>query len=281
MAWVDRNGVTLASIGRPQPYGQLALSPDEKRAAVELRDAEGHYDLWLLELARGLTTRITFDAADDRDPVWSPDGSALIFDSNRTGQVKTLFRKDLAGDHPETPLFETKENLYPESWTPDGKAIVYVAETTKGFLWNLDGLATAQPILRNGYCLDEVQLSPDGGLVAYNSAESGHTEVYIQRLGGAAQNVRVSTDGGGAPKWRRDGKELFYLTPNRKLMAVQVMPGSDVAVGLPQPLFDLGDFQPDLDEYAPSRDGQRFLVKLRSEPVSNHPIQLVSNWKRE
>jgi eukaryotic-like serine/threonine-protein kinase len=279
IAWVDRNGVTVTSIGPPQPYGQVALSPDEKRAAVELRDADGRYDIWLLELARGLTTRVTFDAADDRDPVWSPDGSALIFDSNRTGLVKTLFRKDLASDHPERPLFETKENLYPESWTPDGKAIVYVAETTAASIWRLDGSAAARQVLRNGYRLDEVQISPDGNLLAYNSAESGHSEVYIQRLGRAGEKVRVSTEGGGAPKWRRDGKELFYVAPNRSLMAVQIMPGVDLAVGLPQPLFDLGDFQPDLDEYAPSRDGQRFLVKIRSEPVSSHPIQLVLNWR--
>jgi eukaryotic-like serine/threonine-protein kinase len=281
VAWVGRDGGTLASVGRPQAYGQLALSPDAKRAAVELRDADGHYDIWLLELARGLSTRVTADAADDRDPVWSPDGSALIFNSNRTGVTK-LFRKDLAGDRPETPLFETKESLYPESWTPDGKAIVYVGEAAKsrvGFVWSLDRSAAPQPILRTGYSIDELQVSPDGRLLAYISAESGRYEVYLQPFRRPGEKVRVSTDGGGEPKWRGDGKEQFYVAPNRKLMAVQIVSGSELAVGLPQPLFELGNLDPVLDEYAPSHDGQRFLVKRSAAPVANVPIQLVLNWR--
>jgi Tol biopolymer transport system component len=283
VAWVGRNGSMLASVGRPQAYGQLALSPDGKRAAVELRDADGHYDIWLVELARGTSTRVTVDAADDRDPVWSTDGSALIFNSNRTG-VRELFRKDLAGGHPETALFATKESLYPESWTPDGKAIVYVAEAAQsrvGFVWRLDASAAPQPILRTGYSIDELQVSPDGHLLAYISAESGQYEVYLQLFGRPGEKVRVSTDGGGQPKWRGDGKELFYVAPNRKLMAVQIEPGRTLAVGQPQPLFELGNLDPVLDEYAPSHDGQRFLVKRSAEPVTNVPIQLILNWSNE
>ena len=91
--------------------------------------------------------------------------------------------------------------------------------------------------------------------------------------------MRVSTDGGGAPKWRADGKELFYVAPNRKLMAVRILPGRDISVSLPEPLFDLSDFQPTLDEYAPSFDGQRFLVKLPVEPLATQtPLQLIFNW---
>jgi Tol biopolymer transport system component len=122
-------------------------------------------------------------------------------------------------------------------------------------------------------------VSPDSRLVAYTSADSGAYEVYLQPLGRSGEKVRVSTAGGGAPKWRPDSKELFYAAPNRKLMSVRILPGREVSVSLPQPLFDLNDFQPDLDDYAPSRDGQRFLVKLAIEPLATQtPLQLILNW---
>jgi Tol biopolymer transport system component len=193
-----------------------------------------------------------------------------------------MFRKSLvANEEPETPLLATGKDVIPESVTPDGKAIVYVKlqGTPTGFMWRLDGSATPQPILQAGYGVDELQVSPDSRLLAYASAESGGYEVYLQPFGRAGEKVRVSTNGGGAPKWRADGKELFYVAPNRKLMSVQILPGREVSISLPKPLFDLRDFQPDQDEYAPSRDGQRFLVKVPVEPLATQtPLQLILNW---
>ena len=214
LTWVDRTGRTLSTVGRPQPYGQIALSPDERRVAVELPDTNGQNDLWLVELATGIPRRITFDPGDDCDPVWTPDGTALIFGSSRTGPL-ALFRKDLAGDAPESRMFETKIDLRPESWTPDGKGLLYFAEERgrtgfMGFMWSSGG---SRLILDTSYSIDELQVSPDGRLLAYMSAESGRDEVYLQRLAQPGDKVRVSAEGGGAPKWRADGKELSTSPP--------------------------------------------------------------------
>ena len=302
MAWVARNGATLSVIGRAQPYRQLTLSPDQKRAAVEMIGADGGWDIWLLELARGTTTRVTIDPANDVDPVWSPDGTALIFASDRTHGF-ALFRKSLTNNQPEASLSATTQDVLTgcrigtcgaESFTPDGKAIVYYKregtqllravageEESVGFVWRLDGSAPPQAILQTGYAIDELQVSPDGRFLAYISTESGQYEVYLQPFGRSGEKVRVSTTGGGAPKWRPDGKELFYVAPNRKLMSVRILPGRDVSISLPEPLFDLSDFQPDQDDYAPSLDGQRFLVKLPVEPLATQtPLQLILNWNR-
>jgi eukaryotic-like serine/threonine-protein kinase len=278
LAWVGRNGKTLTTIGVPQAYEQLALSPDEKRAAVELRDADRHYDIWLVDLARGTSTRVTFDPADDRDPVWSPDGSMLVFGSNRNGP-KTLFRKDLAGEGPESPLFETKGDLYPDSWTPDGKRILYHHDPGVGRSAMVGEPSANHPIVKAGIGLDELQVSPNGRLLAYTSKDSGQYEVYVQPFERPGDKVRVSTDGGGEPKWRRDGRELFYVAPDRKLMSVKIQEDNELAVGLPEPLFQVTvEYRPVLDGYAPSRDGQRFLVKLPVDPLTNVPIYVIVNW---
>ena len=211
IAWVARNGATLSVIGRAQPYRQLTLSPDQKRVAVEMIGADGRSDISLLELARGTTTRVTIDPADDADPVWSPDGTALIFASARADGWSTLFSKSLANNEPERPLFATKQDLYPESFTPDGKAIVYFKregtqllravgeEESVGFVWRLDGSAPPQAILQTGYGIDELQVSPDGRFLAYISTESGQYEVYLQPFGRSGEKVRVSTTGGARP----------------------------------------------------------------------------------
>ncbi len=282
LAWVRRDGTTIANVGRPRPYGQIALARDEKRAAVELRDADGRYDIWLLELARGIPTRLTFDPANDRDPVWSPDGSILVFESDRSGP-KRIFRRNLTNDNSETPLFTTTEaaDVVPESWTPDGTSILYFKDSppSRSALIRLaDGSGTPQAIVQSGLSVDEMQISPDGRLLAYLSAESGAYEIYLQRFGQPGEKIRVSTEGGGQPKWRGDSKELYYVAPNRKLMAVQILPGNELAVSLPKPLFMIGDLEPDYDDYAPAADGQRFLVKLPIEPVETVPIHLILHW---
>ena len=276
LAWVTRTGRTLSTVGRPRPYGQIALSPDEKRVAVELQDPDGQSDLWLVELATGIPRRITFNPGHDGDAVWTPDGNALIFSSSRAGPL-ALFRKDLASDAPESLMFETKIDLRPESWTPDGKGLLYFSEERgrKGFMWSGGG---SRLILDTKFPIDELQVSPDGRLLAYMSAESGRDEVYLQRLTQPGAKVRVSAEGGGEPKWRADGKELFYLATNRMLMVAPVLPGPDVAVGLSQPLHELSEYRSGYDDYAPSRDGQRFLVKRPAESATSLPYQIIFNW---
>jgi Tol biopolymer transport system component len=284
LAWVDRSGERLRSIGEPQLYGQLALSPGGTHAAVELPDADGRYDIWIVELSRGVPSRLTFDPADDRDPVWSPDGSRVAFTSART-QPQALFVKDVVGSGPETLLREGPADLYPESWSRDGRTLFYqssarLTEGRTGWMWTMDGEEAPTPVVKTGFRVDELQVSPDGTLLAYASAESGRYEVYLAPLVGRREKIRVSVEGGGQPKWRQDGRELFFVSQG-KLMAAAVTAGSELRVGLPTVLFDLEDGSEELDYYAPEGSGRRFLVRLPPEHAQAASVHVVLNWARD
>ncbi|HXE80231.1 MAG TPA: protein kinase [Vicinamibacterales bacterium] len=282
LAWVGRDGQTIATVGAPRAFEQLALSPDEQRAAVELPDAAGRHDIWIIDLTRGVLTRLTSDPADDRDPVWSPDGTEVVFRSTRTGPM-TLFRKSLVDGQPERRVFEGSGDFVPESWTKNGDSLLYVqldALNRIGWRRSTDA-GTADAIVTGESVIDELQVSPDGRFVAYASTESGRFEVYVRPLGRPGAKVRVSLDGGGQPKWRGDGRELFYVTDQGMLMAVPVRySGASIVVGLPVPLFELADNDAELDHYAPSSDGQRFLVRLPARPAGNAAVHVVLNWDR-
>ena len=284
LAWVTRSGDAIDIIGEPQLYGQLALAPDGKHAAVELPDADGRYDIWIVELSRGVPTRLTFDSADDRDPVWSPDGLRIAFTSARR-QPQPLFVKTVVGGGPESLLLEGGADLYPESWSPDARTIFYqssgrLTEGRTGWAWTIDGKAPPTPILKTGFRVDELQVSPDGRLLAYASAESGRYEVYLEPLAGRREKIRVSTNGGGQPKWRRDGRELFFVSEG-KLTGVDVETDSGVRVSLPKALFDLEDGSEELDYYAPDGRGERFLVRVPPARAGLDSIHVVLNWTRD
>jgi Tol biopolymer transport system component len=282
LAWVDRNGQRLGTIGEPQLYGQLALSPEGTHAAVELPDAAGRYDIWIVELTRGVPSRLTFDPADDRDPVWSPDGSRVAFTSARTSP-QALFMKQAIGSGPESLVREGPADLYPESWSRDGRLFFQssgrLSEGRTGWMWTVNGGEPA-PILKTGFRVDELQVSPDGTLLAYASAESGRYEVYLEPLTGPREKIRVSMNGGGQPKWRGDGRELYFVSAGR-LMVAEIAAGSGLRVGIPSPLFDLEDGSEELDYYAPDRTGRRFLVRVPPDHARAPSVHVVLNWARD
>ena len=286
LAWVDRTGERLATIGEPQLYGQLALAPDGTHVAVELPDAEGRYDIWIVELTRGVPSRLTFDPADDRDPVWSPDGSRVAFTSART-KPQALFVKAVVGSSPAASLLrEGPADLYPESWSRDGRTLFYqssgrLAEGRTGWMWTMDAKVAPTPILKTGFRIDELQVSPDGRLLAYASAESGRYEVYLEPLVGRREKIRVSTNGGGQPKWRGDGRELFFVSAGKLMAAAVTTTGSELRVGLPTALFDLEDGSEELDYYAPDGRGQRFLVRVPPGHAASASVHAVLNWARD
>jgi len=159
---------------------------------------------------------------------------------------------------------------------------VYVVATGTGTeIWTAPLTGNGQPelLIRNGFFNDEPQISPDERWLAYTSDESGDFEVYIAPFGRPGERVRVSPAGGGQPKWRADGREIFYLAASGKLMAVQVDTGADLQVGSPMALFDLGDFQPNHDSYAADRNGQRFLVMRPVDAATATPVHLLFNWE--
>ena len=283
LAWVDRRGQRLGAVGAPGHYGQIALSPDERNVALEIPDADGHFDLWVMDVARGVTSRVTATPGDERDPVWTADSRSLTFIARREGEGD-LLRKGLRASDPETVLVDSPHEDIPESFSRDGGTLLFlrrVLEDDSQSAWALplEEGGAAEPILTD-FRVDETHLSPDGRWFAYVSNESGRDEVYLEAFRREGDRVRVSTDGGGQPKWRGDGKELFYTTPTGVLMAVEVRtPGDRLDVSLPTELFEIQGLQgTGYDDYSASADGQRFLIKQPVEEGREPRLQIVTNW---
>jgi Tol biopolymer transport system component len=285
LAWFDRGGKQLALVGMPAVDAALRLSPDEKRLAVSRLDPQaGSADIWLIDLARNTPSRFTFDPANEGNSIWSPDGSRLVFFSNRDG-VSNLYQRLSSGAGNDEVLLKSAEPKAPHDWSPDGKFILYTALSPKNAadLWLLPlfGDQKPTPFIQTEFNESQGRFSPDGRWVAYISNESGPFQVYVQSFPSSGGKWQVSTNGGAQPQWRRDGKELFYLAPDRKLMAVETNgTGPMFVAGAPKPLFDahVNSIFPGSTYYAVTGDGQRFVVNTivgESAPV---PFTIVMNW---
>jgi len=294
LVWLDRSGKQVGTAGTPGPYIDLRLSPDQKRAAVSRLDPQtGRGDIWIFEFARGITSRFTFHSAHDSYPVWSPDGSRITWGSRRGGSTN-LYHKVSSGDGVEEVLLQSVFSKIPWDWSPDGRFVVYSTPEGAGRgrdLWvlPLSGDRKPLPIARSDFFKDEAQFSPDGRWIAFRSNESGAQQIYVQRFaagsGSAAQGSggrwQVSTNGGYQPRWRRDGRELYYLAPDRKLMAVEVKSSATFEAGAPRALFSVPIGPPasfGYSYYDVSADGQRFLVNALLEEAPATPITVVLNW---
>jgi dipeptidyl aminopeptidase/acylaminoacyl peptidase len=285
LTWLDRKGGPVGTMGAPGDYGQVALSPDGRNVALEIRSPETGWDLWVMDVARGVTSRVTTAPGDERNPVWSPDGRSLAFSALADGKTD-LRRKGLRAGDPETVLVDTDDHDLPEAWSRDGRTLLFIRQAaddyTRQSLWrlSLEGGGEPEPLESSGFFVDEPQVSPDGRWLAYNSQESGRSEVYVQPYRRDGERVRVSIDGGGQPKWRGDGGELFFTTLDDHLMSVAFGGRADRAeVDLPTALFEIDGFQgPDYDDYAPSADGQRFLVKVAVDQGQRARMHVVTSW---
>lgn len=277
LAWFDRNGKQLGVLGDLAIYNYPQLSPDEQRAAVSIVDPQnGNSDIWLYEVARGLKTRFTVDPADDRSPVWSPDGSRIVFSSNRKDHVD-LYQKSASGIGSDELLLESELDKYPTSWSPDGRFLLYstVDPKTKLDLWVLPLGEDRKPFpfLQTEFNELNGQFSPDGRWIAYTADESGRNEIYLAPFPGPGGKQQISTSGGRQPRWRGDGKEIFYLAPDNKLMAAEINgQGASLVAGAVRPLFEVPYV------YDVTADGRRFLVNTVVEQKASVPITLVVNW---
>jgi dipeptidyl aminopeptidase/acylaminoacyl peptidase len=284
LEWIDRSGETLGTLGEPGDYGQVALSPDETRLAVEIRDISGRYDLWIMNVARGVASRVTDDPGDERDPVWSPDGQELVF-ANFSGGGD-LMRKQLSAGGSASTLLGDSGPYISEFWTRDGNTLLFVTAGEERFLsaLSLDGDESVERLTEDRPDFDEPQVSPDGRWLASVSTESGQWEVYVEPFRRRGERVRVSTSGGGQPKWRGDGKELFYLTLGGALAAVDVGEGvQGPEVGAPTTLISADVLRAvvagqNTDDYAVSADGQRFLVKRAADEAGRQRIHVLLGW---
>ena len=279
LIWFDRSGRNLAGFG---PADALVLnpeiSPDNQRVAMT-RGRLAMADIWIGEGLR--STRFTTDPADDRIEIWSPDGKQVVFASDRTGTMD-LYRKTADGLGEEEVLLQSNEFKIPNSWSPDGRFILYDSRQNNGDLMVLPvtGERKPFPFLSTPFKEEMGEFSPDGKWVAYDSDESGRFEVYVRPFPGPGAAWQVSTSGGNSPRWRADGKELYFMAPDSNLMAAPITThGSAFAAGKPEALFRTHSiFVPSKQQYDVSRDG-RFLFVTQLEDISAEPIHILLNWK--
>jgi Tol biopolymer transport system component len=298
LVWRNRTRILSALANTPAQYTSLALSPDGSRVAVSVFDprpsrrfgfgaAAVRSDIWMFDRATGSGTPFTLDPAADWGAVWSPDGRTIVFSSNRT-DVLELYEMDATGASRDVTLL-TSEGINPvaQSWSPDGRFIVYVAfnPETRMDLWLLpmSGDRRPVPLLRTPHGETQAQVSPDGRWFAYTSDDSGRNEVYVDSFPTPGSRTRISTNGGGDPRWRPDGKELLYIAADRQLMSVPVNDRRMFASGAAVPLFDTGMppywyFARNL--YDVDRDGNQLMMA----PVEDDramPFTIVFDWKNE
>jgi hypothetical protein len=280
LIWFNRSGQNLG------PFGDVAdstvyspeISPEGKRVAT-MRGPIGSSDIWLQDASRN--SRFTFDAADDRYPIWSPDGARVAFASNRSGAYD-VYERAADGSGGERLLLQSAEFKRPNSWSPDGKFILYWAAQNNGDLRVLPLTGDRKPFPFVSTPFDEQQgvFSPDGRWVAYQSDESGRYEIYVRPFPGPGGQAQASAGGGHSPRWRADGKELYYLAPDLRLMAAKVSAqGTGFTAATPESLFPTHINQAtNRPQYDVARDG-RFLILTDLPDTSAEPIHLLLNWR--
>jgi Tol biopolymer transport system component len=282
LVWCDRTGREVSRVGEPADYIDPALSPDERRLAIEVNEG-GRTDIWVLDMTRDIRSRFTFDPADDWDPIWSPDGGRVVFGSDRSSEGD-LFTKSSSGAGNVDSLLHSDDPKAACDWSRDGRFIAYAQfNSANGWdIWVADASGRSDPVAFLTSQSHEVQavFSPDGRWLAYTSNESGRWEVYVRSYPGGGGKWQVSNRGGYEPKWRGDGGELFYISPDRRMMSVDVSAGDTFEATIPKPLFDAPvDTDPNTrNRYVVTRDGQRFLFVSPLVSGALSPTTVVVNW---
>jgi len=290
--WMDRRGQPINSMTVEAGSSCPWLSPDEKRFIADRIDSQtGASHLWLCDLSGTKPERFTFDQASDLSPIWAPDGSRIVWASNRDGATN-LYQKAASGAGEETLLWKSDYIKAPTDWSRDGRFIIYrqTDPKTKADIWALPvtGNGEKEPIslIRTEASETAGTLSPDGRWLAYTSNETGQYEIYVQRFPDGGGKRLVSNGGGTGPRWRRDGRELFYYARNGvggKLMAARVRSGESFETGAVVSLFEfIGGTQiVGSAPYAVTGDGQRFLINEFVETKPNAPLTVMVNWSAD
>jgi eukaryotic-like serine/threonine-protein kinase len=293
-AWLDREGheiesITKASSWRSAMGDDPELSPDETRLAITRTDPQTRApQLWIADLTRGTTTPLTSYVS--YGGIWSPDGKRLAFTSNRNG-APDLYVRESSGASGDELLVKSSLRKTPTDWSRDGQFIVYTNQDTrtKADIWVLPLEGDRHPVsyLATEFNEGAGRLSPDGRWMAYVSDESGEDEVYVRSFPMPAGRIRVSTHGGSRPQWGHDGKKLFYVAPDQKLMVTE-LGASPTEPGVPRPLLQLhiagwtskNDYAYTGNNYAVSKDEQRIFVNVTREDRPS-PITVVLHWQEE
>ena len=287
LAWFDRQGSEMERIGKPQNIRGLDLSPNEKRVALSIRQDDS-WDIWIHELERGTMSRLTSDPSWDAGPAWSPDGGRISFATGREGTSAT-YTKPTGGAGDAEPLLPPDLRVPFTSlcdWPRNGLPLLCGVQgaNTSGDIWAfpLDG-EPPSPFLATEFREGGARFSPDTRWVAYGSDQSGRLEVYMRPFPEGDREWKVSTEGGTQPRWRGDGKELYYIDPDGTLMAVSIEAGDAIKAGVPEALFltrirkqASGVHMP---VYDVTSDGKRFLIGNRVGEATGTSITVISNWQ--
>src|SRR5208283_3978788 len=297
LVWYDRSGNIVGGVGEPAQYGAAFISPDGKKIAYDVYDPQSrNRDIWLYDLTRLIKTRFTFDPAVDEIPIWSPDGSRIIFHSDRRGHYD-LYQKTTSGAGGEEILLESPEPKFPLDWSSDGKYLLYDATDpkTKDDLWILPLTGDKKPIpfLRSDFNEDLAQFSPDMRWIAYRSNESGNWELYVRPFLAPDGTIaidqsrkwQISTNGistiSAGRWWSHDGLNLYYVSADNKMMMVDVKSTeSTLEVGTVRTLFEMKTTGAvSLTDF--TADAQRFLMALSVGNQGALPLTLITSWDKE
>jgi Tol biopolymer transport system component len=294
--WLDREGKELGRAGGPGNFADVALSPDGGRVAHTEVTQGAIHQIWVLDLARGANTRLSFAPEGCEAPVWSPDGKRVAFSSyNRMGAPRAVYIKDASNSGSEEPVLRSNELTFLDDWSRDGRFLVYSAISSQSGRYRLMAIPAAAaggdlkpiPLVNSNFSEVQGQVSPDSRWLAYASDVSGRYEIYVRPFppgDGRTGQWLVSTQGAAEPRWRPDGKELFFVTADAKVMAVDVTLGSGQTAfqyGAPHILFARPGWirSTTIFPYDVTRDGKRFLVVERASGATSPPATVVVNWQ--
>ena len=292
LQWFDRSGRRTVAVDTPAQYIGFAISPDSRQLAFARTGKNGGVDLWLRDLTHGSENQLTFDGAAFT-PQWSPDGTRLAFSGPGESPPPKLFIKDVAGPSAALRLGASSTTMpnFASSWSGDGRSIisVHIDPKTRNDLWVVrlqDAVAAPLPF-NTPFNETQGKVSPDNHLIAYVTDESGREEVWVASFPSGPIRRQVSVGGGSSPEWGEDGKEILYISDDKRLMASRVSAGqAGMEVGSPRGLFQIKDLLefdrlvfPTSNVYVSASNGQRFLVAVRARDPNTPPITVVVNWR--
>jgi len=286
LTWFDRNGKQTGQLGVSGNYGDIQISPNGDRVALDINDPGMARDVWVMDVTRAVLSRVTLEMTDDWNPSWSTDGSRIVFASAGQGGTAHIHTKSATGAGNEDLVFQSDSNEIPTDWSPNGRYITFSRTKTGGGvdLWVLDATEKkASPFIESRFDKAQSKISPDGRFIAYTTNDSGMYQIVVQSFpdptGGKWQ---ITSQGGIEPKWRHDGRELYYLGLDGKLMAVSIKGEKTIEAGTPTVLFDtpltvVRGQLPRTHRYDVAPDG-RFLIAVPKASAATPPIIAVMNW---
>jgi len=279
--WFDRSGDELGRINPQGDYLRVRISPDGHQLLFHRAEARlGTYDMWTRDLVRGVETPLTSDPSSEVSGVWLPNGESVIFAAERGGPPH-LYRKDLATGSEVELLPATQRRQTPADISADGRIVAFeqINERGDADLWTLelDGSQPPRPLIASSFSERGLQFSPDGQTLAFTSNESGRPEIYVAMRSTLGAPIQVTNGGAATPRWSQDGRELFYVSASRELMAVPIRSGARLEVGVPLALFSITGKWP-WSDFALSPDRKTFLAVVPQLRANEQPLTVVLNW---